>query len=474
MAHDVNQSEEDVAAQVRSVLVARISEERVDLWMPESTQWSVRENDNQLWLTFESDFASQLAQNMLKSDLTEAFKEVIRDSQGDTAAQQCEVHFEVAKCAPQAPLSQQPSTTAPTARPSVASHPRERNKLVATEVDHLAEFVQGESNQLAVAAAKMVVAEPGTITPVFIHGPNGSGKTLLASAIAQQLRGVQRLPRVIQMTSEQFLNDFTDGLRGGGLPMFRRKYRDVEALIVEDIQFFLGKKSSVTELKNTLDNLLRTGKQAVFTADRSLNELSALGSELIGRLRGGLSVPLFPLDYSVRRQVFESEIQSTKIDLDKSVVEELAKRSTGDGRVMSGIVKRLKAVSMLRGKKLDWDACWSAISDLVQATQPVVRISDIEKVVCDVFGLEPMSLRSPSKMRRISQPRMLAMFLARKYTPAAYKEIGGYFGRRRHSTVISAEKTVNTWLEENSDLDLGRGITVRDAIRHVESQLQVG
>lgn len=110
----------------------------------------------------------------------------------------------------------------------------------------------------------------------------------------------------------------------------------------------------------------------------------------------------------------------------------------------------------------------------MQSTQPIVRIVDIERVVCNVFGLEPDSLQTQSKIRSVSQPRMLAMFLARKYTPAAYKEIGHYFGHRKHSTVISAEKTVESWLIDESSIALGRGMTVRDAIRHVESQLQVG
>jgi chromosomal replication initiator protein len=146
----------------------------------------------------------------------------------------------------------------------------------------------------------------------------------------------------------------------------------------------------------------------------------------------------------------------------------------GDGRLINGIVNRLAAVAAFSQGRLDERRCWAAIGDLVQATQSVVRLTDIERTVCDLFGLESNSLQSPSKMRRVSQPRMLAMFLARKHTPSAYKEIGSYFGKRRHSTVISAEKTVENWLQENADLVLGRGLTVREAIRQVESRLQVG
>lgn len=490
MAHDVNQGETDVAAQVRSALVSKISEERLDLWMPESTRWQVVEN--RLTLSFDSESRSQFAQRMLKQELLEAFRETLRGlgTQSESVSN-CELVFEVVAreslvTKDELELSDRKIESFPTltqtsadgrAQPIAIGPQTQVQASQATEPDLWSTYVPGDSNQLAVAAAKLVIVEPGSLSPVFVHGPTGAGKSLLVSAIAQQLRVVRRLPRVIHMTSEQFLNDFTEGLRGGGLPMFRKKYRDVEALIVEDIQFFLGKKSSIVEIKNTVDNLLRLKKQVVFTADRSLNDLQGLGAELVGRIRGGLTAPIFPLDAGTREKVLRNELTGSALSLPDDVVQQLASRVTGDGRVLSGIVKRLKAVSTFhshREKGLDWTTCWDSVSDLVQTTQPIVRIKDIERVVCDVFGLDSNSLQSTSKMRRVSQPRMLAMFLARKYTPAAYKEIGSYFGSRRHSTVISAEKTVTSWLDENAELDLGNGISVREAIRHVESQLQVG
>ena len=294
------------------------------------------------------------------------------------------------------------------------------------------------------------------------------------AAIAQQLRTHCRLRRVAHMTCEQFTNDFTEAIKGGGLPMFRRKYRDVDALLVDDIHFLIGKKATIVELKNTLDNLLRIGKQVIFTADRQLNDLHLLGQEIVGRLRGGLVSPLMPVDEKTRTSLLQREIAESGIELNNDVVQQIAARTVGDGRVLQGIVKRLVAMATLTGQKLTWEQCWDSVYDLVQATQPVVRLGDIERVVCEVFGLEPTSLQSSSKARTVAQPRMLAMFLARKYTPAAYKEIGDYFGKRRHSTVISAEKTVEEWLRRNTNLGDARGLSVRDALRHVESNLQGG
>lgn len=513
MAHDVNPSGTDVAAQVRSAFVSKTSSDRLELWMPESTRWMF--NDGVLTLTFDSEFRSSYARSNLEAELVECLREVC----GATA----KVAFEAAAESPAPPMveenemaqagKQLPQSLAgtrgevcpPIGTPSRGSRQlasdarREVSEGAACErlsmrVDggHVApssirlsgssqgdvladpNFVTGACNELACSTVNMVADHPGKYSPAFLYGPSGSGKTLLAAAIAQRLRVQRRLPRVIYMTSEQFLNEFTEGLRGGGLPMFRRKYRDVEALILEDIQFFLNKRNSLGEVKHTLDNLLLRKKQVVFTSDRPASELGGLGAEMQARINGGLVAPLMPLDRQTREEILRRKCTGAGIELDASVMSGVADRVAGDGRLLNGIVNRLVAVAETNPSRLRGQDCWAAIGDLIQATQAVVRLSDIERTICDVFGLEADSLQSSSKTRRVSQPRMLAMFLARKHTPSAYKEIGSYFGKRRHSTVISAQKTVETWLTDNAELELGRGLSVREAIRQVESRLQVG
>lgn len=483
MSQEVNQDSQELANQVRDALVERIGAERIELWIPACTKWAL--SGSTLTLSFAEDSRCQFAQKMLSRDLGSALSAYL----GEPA----EILMCVSQESARAPQPVATTKAEPSAQVRVhrgdelqrASQSKRSEKLAAASQQMAAkndpqepvlwdEFVSGESNQVAWAAAKMILSEPGNITPILLHGPSGVGKSMLVGALAERLRTLHRLRRVVHLTSEQFLNDFTDGLRGGGLPMFRRKYRDVEVLILEDIQFFVGKKSSIAEVKHTLDNLLRLKKQVIFTANCSLNELEGLGSELVTRLRGGLTAPLFPLDHEIRHQILTRKIVTLGLDIPADVVEEIASRVTGDGRVLSGIVHRLTATCAFSDGPLNQQSCWAAIGDLVQATKPIVRIVDIEKVVCDVFGLEPDSLQSTTKIRRVSQPRMLAMFLARKYTPSAYKEIGQYFGKRRHSTVISAEKTVESWLEENAEIEVGRGLSARQAVRHVESQLQVG
>ncbi len=474
MSHDVNQSEKDIAAQVRSALIARISAERYELWIAPETQWSW--SNGALSLTFESDFACQLVRRMLGKELTAVL--------ASTAGPHAELKMEVGAIvvSEQKPYDDLPATikmpqpAQATSTVANSTSVTESEQRQTNSREYWSRFISGACNQLAWTTANMIVSDPGRMTPALFYGPCGVGKSHLLAAVAQQLRTHCRMRRVVHMTSEQFTNDFTEAIKGGGLPIFRRKYRDVEALIVDDVHFLIGKKATLGEFKHTLDILLRSGKQVILTADRSLNDLQGLGSDIVGRLRGGLVSPLMPIDEKTRAALLQREISDAEIEIPAEAVKQIAERTVGDGRVLHGIVKRLIAVASqaTAGAALTWDQCWNAVYDLVQATQPVVRLGDIERVVCEVFGLAPTSLQSSSKTRTIAQPRMLAMFLARKYTPAAYKEIGDYFGNRRHSTVISAEKTVEEWLRDNSAMGDARGLTVRDAIRHVESHLQVG
>lgn len=487
MAHDVNQAEREVAAQLRSSLVDRISQDRLDLWIPPSTSW--RWLDNCLILTFPTPFERNLTKRMLQKDLEEALHGLV----GPKANLRMEVDESlVAEPTKQIAPSALPKPTEVIQEMRVVNALGESRAVGNTPIaagdceggavqtplpaENLwNQFVPGACNELAWATANMIVKQPGQMTPVLLHGPYGVGKSHIAAAIAQKLRIARQMRRVVNLSSEQFTNDFTEAILGKGLPMFRRKYRDVEAFILDDVQFLIGKKATIGELRYTLDILLRAGRQVIFLADRSLPELEALGPELVGRIRGGLVSPLMPLDEGTRCEVLKREMHRAKIEITDEFVLQIASRSAGDGRVLKGIVKRLMATSSLQGQQLSWDQCWNSVVDLVQSTQPIVRLKDIERVVCDVFGLDQRSLQSNSKTRTVSQPRMLAMFLARKHTPAAYKEIGDYFGHRRHSTVISAEKTVEAWLNENAELRFGRSpLRIRDAIRHVESQLHVG
>lgn len=337
------------------------------------------------------------------------------------------------------------------------------------------DFIQGDHNRLAYTAATMVLEKPGQITPLFIHGPHGSGKSHLAVGLAHKLRTTYKMRRVLVLTGEQFTIEFTESARGGGFANFRRKYRDVDVLVIDDLQFCLGKSGTLAELRNTIDMLLREKKQIILVADRSLNELNGLTADLHARLAGGMTCGIEPVDVATRAKLLRQLCTKHGVEIQEMTIEELAAQAAGDARVLQGLVHRLVAQQRMVGGAISHDQAIRCTLDLLRSSQPVVRMTDIEKVVCDAFGLDEKALRAKTKCQQVSQPRMLAMFLARKYTRSALSEIGEYFGNRQHSTVISAQKKVEAWLGDDELIQCGRGkLAVKEIVKNLESTLRVG
>ena len=338
-----------------------------------------------------------------------------------------------------------------------------------------ADFAVGPCNQLAHVAAKLVVEHPGTQSPLFLWGPAGSGKSHLLSAIREEYRRTRRLRRVVLLSAEQFTNDFMAAVRGGGLPSFRRRYRDVEALLIDDIQFVGGKRATVRELLYTVDSLLRGRCQLALAADRPPMELEGLSDELAGRMAGGMVCSLRSLDCQTRRGILEGLAHRTGDPVAAGILDRLAEELAGDGRILSGAINHLRTLGQMLGRPAKWEELLQSAPDLIAAGRPAVHLGDIQKAVCDVFGLPSGSLQSRGQQRSVSQPRMLAMYLARQYTRAAYSEIGDYFGNRSHSTVIAATKRVEDWLEGGKPLQRGaQRLHPRQLLDAIDTVLRTG
>ena len=336
-------------------------------------------------------------------------------------------------------------------------------------------FVAGEANRLAIASAEMVVRQPGQLTPLMFHGPTSVGKTHLLEGIWTAARKTHQRLTAVYLSAEQFTSHFLEALRGSGLPSFRRKYRGVGVLILDDLQFFVGKRATQIELLHTVDTFLREGRQLVFAADRSPADLAELGPELTTRLTSGLVCRIEPPDHATRLGILGQMARRMKIDVPPDVQRFVASRLTSHARELSGALCRLQATAESLGRPISLAMAEEALSDLIRHSVRAVRLADIEKAVCETFGLEPASLQSDAKGKRVSHPRMLAMWLARKHTRAALSEIGHYFGRRSHSTVISAQKRVDGWMTSGRSLDLAeRHWPADNAIRQVERRLAAG
>ncbi len=336
-------------------------------------------------------------------------------------------------------------------------------------------FIAGESNRMAIAAIDLLVQRPGEISPLLIQGPSGVGKTHLLEHCCHRAR--ERHPGIsaVFLSAEQFTTSFLQALHGGGLPAFRRNCRNVDLLVIDDLQFFAGKRATTVEFQQTIDALQRQARQLVVSCDRDLCDLGDLGDDLVQRLSGGMSARIAPPDAEVRRGIVLAIADRKRIALPDDVVEFIVTHMTRTARELAGAVNRLEATSHMLGVPVTRGLAEEALADLVRASVRSVRLADIERAVCSAFGLESGSLQSSRRAKRVNHPRMLAMFLARKHTPAALTEIGSYFGRRSHSTVISAHKTVASWVSSRSTLQIADARWDADeAIRRVEDLLRTG
>jgi chromosomal replication initiator protein len=277
----------------------------------------------------------------------------------------------------------------------------------------------------------------------------------------------------VYLSAEQFTTFFVGAARGGGMPSFRRKYRAIDLLLIDDLQFLVGKKGTLVELLHTMDTALRDGRQLVFAADRPPAELSGLGTELSTRLAGGMVCSLEPPDQPTRFGLVQQFGRRLGIELSDDVAEFVAAEVTAGAREICGAVKRLYAASRMLQCSIDRAFAQEHLSDLVRHAGRPVRLADIERAVCQVFQLSTESLQSQRRTKHVSTPRTLAMWLARKYTRAGLAEIGEYFGRRSHSTVISAQKRVSQWIEGQSEIELTDSrCKVDEALRRVEAQIR--
>jgi len=487
-ATEVTTDDMEIVSAVRCALADRVGSERFELWFGTSTRLEF--DDDTLVIGVPNNFFLDWIRSNFRRQIESACLEVmgrcpavqfhvdcsLSQSNGtsDRAAgnHQVDEGGDAAQSDPTARSASQgehPSATCKS-KPSPSVSPRRK-------FASLQSFLPGLShrNRVALASAEMVARCPGEMTPLLIHGPTSVGKTHLLEGIWTAARKSDRAATVLYLSAEQFTTQFLEALRGSGLPNFRRKYRGLGVLILDDLQFLCGKRATQVELLHTVDTLLRGCRQVVFAASRSPAELTELGPELGTRLQSGMVCPIDPPDHAARLGIVGQLAARRKLRIPMEVQAYIASHLTNHARELSGALCRLQATSEALGRPITLAMAEEALAELIRNSGRVVRLSDIEKAVCVAFGLESGTLHSGGKSKRVSHPRMLAMWLARKHTRAALSEIGQYFGRRSHSTVISAQKRVDDWMAAGEPLQLAdRTWDVDEAIRQVERHLMAG
>ena len=340
----------------------------------------------------------------------------------------------------------------------------------------LESFLTGPCNEFAFSAATMAITTPEVATPLFLHGPTGTGKSHLLYAIAEEFRRRRRMRRVVLLTAEQFTNDFVTSVSSSGLPAFRRRYREVDALLIDDVHFLAAKTATLREALYTVESLTAAGKPLVFTANLPPADIRGLTGEVAGRMASGLVCPLTTLDPATRFALLKRLIKTRCVlECDDELLQEVSESSGGDARAVTGIANLIGMLQRMYRREPTIEEVRRHGGDLLRNTRSAPSLRSIERAVCEAFGIENDGLRGKAQTKRVSEPRTLAMYLARQHTGSAFTEIAQHFGRRSHSGAIAAQQKVEIWLTSGKAIGGGdAAMSAKEAIARVEARLRVG
>lgn len=296
-------------------------------------------------------------------------------------------------------------------------------------------FVVGSCNQFAHAASQAVADSPfRTYNPLFLYGGVGLGKTHLMHAIGQSVRSRNRHLRLTYISSEKFMNELINAIRYDKAQAFREKYRGIDVLLIDDIQFIAGKERTQEEFFHTFNALYDSQKQIVISSDCPPREIPTLEERLHSRFEWGLIADLQPPDLETKVAILKRKAEAEKIDLPDNVALFVAGKIKSNIRELEGSLIRLIAYASLKGRPIDIELTKEALN--LEEDERVITIEMIQRVVADHYGLRPSDLRSKNNSRNIATPRQVAMYLCKQLTPCSLPEIGRDFGNKHHTTVL--------------------------------------
>lgn len=318
---------------------------------------------------------------------------------------------------------------------------------------NFASFVEGKSNQLARAASLQVADNPGgAYNPLFIYGGVGLGKTHLMHAIGNQILQKKADAKVLYLHSERFVADMIKALQTNTINTFKNYYRSLDALLIDDIQFFAGKDRSQEEFFHTFNALLEGQQQIVLTSDRYPKEIIGVEERLKSRLGWGLTVAIEPPELETRVAILISKGEQAGINLPQEVAFFIAKRIRSNVRELEGVLKRVIANAHFTGRPITLDFVRESIKDLLALQDKLVTIENIQKTVAEYFKIKISDLLSKRRSRSVARPRQVAMALAKELTNHSLPEIGEAFGGRDHTTVLHAHRKIQELKETNNDV----------------------
>jgi chromosomal replication initiator protein len=327
-------------------------------------------------------------------------------------------------------------------------------------------FVVGSNNSFAHAAALAVAKEPGkSYNPLFLYGGVGLGKTHLLHAIGQHVTGHRKGAKVAYVSSEKFTNEFVDAIQNNSIAKFRRKYRHVDVLLIDDVQFLSGKERIQEEFFHTFNALHEQHRQLVMTCDRPAGEIQGLEQRLVSRFEWGLVTDMQPPDIETRVAILRKKERAMGVTLHDDVIQFIAARIRANIRRLEGALIRVASYASLTGKPVGLEMAENLLRDVLSEEGKFsITIDIIQKKVAEHFDIRVADMTSKRRPENIAFPRQVAMYLARNLTESSLNIIGEAFGGRDHGTVLHACRLVKDRMEVDPH--------VRDAVKHIERKLQ--
>ena len=326
-------------------------------------------------------------------------------------------------------------------------------------------FVIGSGNRFAHAASLAVAEAPAkAYNPLFIYGGVGLGKTHLMHAIGHYVLEHNPSAKVVYLSSEKFTNEFINSIRDNRAEDFRNKYRSVDVLLIDDIQFLAGKESTQEEFFHTFNALHEESKQIVISSDRPPKEIPTLEDRLRSRFEWGLITDITPPDLETRIAILRKKAKAERLDISNEVMIYIANQIDSNIRELEGALIRVVAYSSLINKDINADLAAEALKDIIPSSKPkIISISDIQKVVGEYFNVKLDDFKAKKRTKSVAYPRQIAMYLSRELTDYSLPKIGEEFGGRDHTTVIHAHEKISKLMQSDSQL--------QDHIKEINSKL---
>lgn len=315
-------------------------------------------------------------------------------------------------------------------------------------------FIKGEGNQLARAASVAVSENPGetSFNPLFIYGGVGLGKTHLIQAIGNKIINRDKTKRVTYLSSDIFTVEFVEAIQSNTVNDFSARYKTMDVLIIDDIQFLIGKEKTQDLFFHIFNTLHQAGKQIVLSSDKPPKDLKGLNERLISRFQWGLTADVQPPDLETRVAILKNKSESYGIDLTNEILEFIAHNITSNIRELEGCLIKLLANASLNSKEIDFDLARKTVKEISTNRQVNISIDYVTRIVCEHYKVDENKVREKNRKKEVVLSRQIAMYLSKKLTRASLKTIGLHFGGRDHSTVIHAHNTIERLLSEDMQL----------------------